>query len=67
VDLRVYDLRHTFATNALAPGIAPLTVAKMMGHTSAVMVLTVYGHVLEGQEDEAAAKMAARFGAAREA
>lgn len=66
-DLRVYDLRHTFATNMLAEGVSPLTVAKMMGHASAVMVLTVYGHVLEGQEEEATAKVGARFAPAREA
>jgi integrase len=66
-DLRVYDLRHTFATNTLAAGVSPITVAKMMGHTLAVMVLTVYGHLLEGQEEEATAKLAARYAPAKEA
>jgi integrase len=66
-DIRVYDLRHTFATNTLAAGVSPLTVAKMMGHTSVVMVLEVYGHVLDGQEEEASAKLAARFAATKEA
>ena len=66
-DIRIYDLRHSFASNMLAAGVSPLTVAKMMGHTSAVMVLTVYGHVLEGQEEEATTKLAARYAPAKEA
>ncbi len=49
--VRLYDLRHTFATHALASSSDATTVAARMGHSSAKMVLDVYGQVLEEQAD----------------
>lgn len=51
--VRPYDLRHAFATEALAAGVDVGTTARMMGHTSPVMLLTHYQHVLDQQKKEA--------------
>lgn len=37
-----YDLRHRWCTNALKRGVDPLTVATLMGHSNASMVMSVY-------------------------
>ena len=44
---RIYDLRSTFASNALAAGVTPFELAKVMG-TSIAMVERSYGRLLGG-------------------
>jgi integrase len=61
--IRVYDLRHTFASNALAETGDVLAVAELPGHASPKMVLDVYGHVMPGQES-VTARLAERYAAA---
>ena len=51
--LRPYDLRHGFATQLIARGADVGTVAQLMGHTSPVMVLKHYQHVLNQQKRDA--------------
>ena len=48
--IRPYDLRHAFATEAIAAGADIGTVAKLMGHTDMNMVLKHYQHVLSSQK-----------------
>ncbi|MFO0849976.1 MAG: site-specific integrase [Gemmataceae bacterium] len=43
-----YNLRHTYATQALVNGVGVAQVAELLGHTSTEMVSKVYGH-LAGQ------------------
>ncbi len=45
--LRLHDLRHTTATLALAAGVPVLDVSEMLGHSSAAVTLSVYGHATE--------------------
>ena len=45
--LRLHDIRHTAATLALAAGVPVLDVSEMLGHSSATVTLTVYGHATE--------------------
>jgi integrase len=37
--LRLYDLRHTFATRAVASGADPPTLSALLGHTSILMTM----------------------------
>lgn len=41
----LYALRHSWATNALKRGVAPLTVALLMGHKDPSMLARVYQHL----------------------
>lgn len=45
-----YDLRHAFATEALAADVDAGTVAKIMGHASTAMIFTHYQHVSGSQK-----------------
>lgn len=40
-----YNLRHTFATDALARGVSAAQVAELLGHSSIRMVEQHYGHL----------------------
>ncbi len=59
---RVYDLRCTFASNALAAGVSVFELARVMG-TSVLMIERAYGSLLDG----AAAGIAARLARFEEA
>ncbi len=48
--LRPYDLRHAFATYALAGSADIGSVARLMGHTDASMILKTYQHVQDTQK-----------------
>ena len=56
---RLYDLRHTAATLALAAGVPPNIVSEMLGHASAAFTLDVYSHVLPHMQDSAVEKVEA--------
>lgn len=42
-----HSLRHTFATKAIAKGMRPKTLQKILGHTSLQMTMDLYCHVEE--------------------
>ncbi len=42
-----YNLRHTYATQALVNGVGIAQVAELLGHTSTVMVSKTYGHLAD--------------------
>jgi len=47
---RVYDLRHTFASFAIAAGMSPFYLARIMG-TSVAQIDATYGHLLPDSKD----------------
>ena len=49
-NIRPYDLRHAFATEAIAAGVDVGTVANLMGHSSPTMIFKHYQHVLSKQK-----------------
>ncbi len=48
--IRPYDLRHAFATEAIAAGADIGTVARLMGHSSPNMILQHYQFVMDKQK-----------------
>jgi len=57
VDVRMYDLRHLFATTMLANGADLAAVSKLMGHSTVKMTAGVYYHYLEGEKEKAVGKL----------
>jgi integrase len=53
---RIYDLRSTFASNALAAGVSVFELARIMG-TSVRMIERHYGMLLQGSGDAIRAKL----------
>jgi len=51
--IRPYDLRHAYATYAIAGGADIKSVAEVMGHADASMILKVYQHVQFCQKQKA--------------
>ena len=43
---RLHDLRHAFASHALAGGLSAHAVAALLGHSDAGLVWRRYGHAL---------------------
>lgn len=52
-DIRFHDLRHTFATHALASGVDAKTLAGILGHTNASFTLDTYTHVTDDMKETA--------------
>ena len=47
------DLRHTFATHALASGVDAKTLSGILGHTNASFTLDTYTHVTSDMQKSA--------------
>jgi integrase len=52
--IRIYDLRHTCATLLLSNGTSPKVIAERLGHSSIVLTLDTYSHVLPSMQRDAA-------------
>jgi integrase len=63
--IRLHDLRHTHATLLLSAGKPVKVVSERLGHSSAVVTMTVYAHVLPGGQREAADSLDAMIGQAQ--
>ena len=59
-DIRFHDLRHTFATHALASGVDIKTLSGILGHTQAAFTLDTYTHTT-GDMQKRAAEIVAEF------
>lgn len=53
-NIRFHDLRHTFATHALASGVDAKTLSGILGHTKASFTLDTYTHVTGDMQRTAA-------------
>jgi integrase len=62
VETSSHDLRHYFATTLLDAGESVVTVAELLGHEDATMVVKVYGHRKPGTEARVRSAMDAAFG-----
>lgn len=57
--IRLHDLRHSYATLALASGVHPRIVSARLGHATVALTLDIYSHVLPQHDQAAAAAIAA--------
>jgi integrase len=55
--LRLYDLRHSFATLSLLAGVHPKVVSEALGHASVAFTMDTYAHVLPTMQDVAVEKI----------
>lgn len=55
--VRFHDLRHTFATNALAHGMDIKTLSTILGHVSSATTLNTYSHITDEMRQKAAVKI----------
>jgi integrase len=62
-DVRIHDLRHTFASGGLAVGEGLPIIGKLLGHTQ-VQTTARYAHLAADPVKQAADKIAARLAAA---
>lgn len=65
-DIRFHDLRHTFATMALEHGMDVKTLSSVIGHISSTTTVDIYSHVTGAMQTQAAQKIDAGIGKARE-
>jgi integrase len=56
--VRLHDVRHSYATAALAAGVHPKIVSERLGHSSVGITLDRYSHVVTGMDELAAARVA---------
>ncbi len=64
--IRFHNLRLTHATQLLASGIQPKVAQERLGHSSVLITLDLYSHVLPGMREDASAKVDAAIRAAIE-
>jgi integrase len=56
--IRLHDLRHSYATAALAAGVPAKIVSERLGHANIAITLDTYSHVLPNMQEQAAEQVA---------
>jgi integrase len=56
--IRLHDVRHSYATAALAAGIPAKVVSERLGHANIAITMDTYSHVLPGLDEHAAGTVA---------
>ena len=62
-DVRLYDLRHTFATLWLESGEHPKILQEILGHSRISVTLDTYSHVVPHMQREAMGRFGEKFSA----
>jgi integrase len=52
--IRLHDVRHSYASAALAAGIPAKIISERLGHANIGITMDTYSHVLPGMDAEAA-------------
>lgn len=60
--ISLHECRHTYAAYMIAAGVNPKALSTYMGHSSITITLDRYGHLLPGNEHEAAGLLDAWLG-----
>jgi integrase len=61
--IRFHDLRHAAATLLMASGVPVKVASEMLGHANITITLQIYSHVMESDQERAAAAMDRIFAA----
>ena len=56
--IRLHDVRHSYATAALAAGVPAKVVSERLGHANIAITMDIYSHVLPGMDERAASVVA---------
>jgi len=56
--IRLHDVRHSYATAALAAGVPAKVVSERLGHANIAITMDTYSHVLPGLDELAAGTLA---------
>ncbi len=64
VDMTFHDLRHTFASTALAEGVPISEVSRWLGHESITTTVDLYGHLVPEASERARTALGNAFAAA---
>ncbi|WP_230879568.1 site-specific integrase [Planomonospora sp. ID67723] len=64
VDMTFHDLRHTFASTALAEGVPISEVSRWLGHESITTTVDLYGHLVPEASGRARTALDDAFAAA---
>jgi integrase len=56
--IRLHDVRHSYATAALAAGVPAKVVSERLGHATIAITMDTYSHVLPGLDAQAAGAVA---------
>lgn len=57
--IRLHDLRHTWASLALQAGVHPKVVQERLGHSNIAITLDIYSHLIPAMQTDAADRVAA--------
>jgi integrase len=52
--IRLHDLRHSYASAALAAGVPAKVISERLGHATIAVTMDIYSHVLPGLDRDAA-------------
>lgn len=52
-EIRIHDMRHTFASFLLTQGESPVYVKEQLGHHSIQMTVDIYGHLIPSSNRQA--------------
>lgn len=55
--ITLHEARHTYASFMIAAGVNAKSLSTYMGHANIAITLDLYGHLLPGSEDQAAAML----------
>lgn len=66
-EIRIHDLRHTYATLMLGRGVNIKVIQNALGHSNPVLTLAVYSHLIPGLEEAAAETLSAAIREQRQA
>jgi integrase len=59
--IRLHDLRHSYATAALAAGVPVKVLSQRVGHADVGVTLAVYAHVMFGDDEGSTSRRRAFF------